>query len=250
LILAKFNQNIVMKKLSLLLLIALLATVNLQAQLSASECMEEVKKVYVHIDHDALLAGDQQVQISMKHSYIMRLDTEGKLVEMEETKIIGHQFYSYDCAEFTDASDATEAFSYRKHQFIIYRTKAGLAKAAVLPEIDKGLFAMASIKECAYIPILGNDTLRHKRALLTITEEGQKRYKVKDMELVWNPKTSMPVSISLNFTEKSLWKWTKFEFHSIAQSQEPMAQDIKAIMFNETGELKPRFKGAEILDYR
>jgi hypothetical protein len=218
------------------------------AQLTSTECLAEAQKVFAQIDHQLLMAAQTQTRLAFKHTYVMRLDPDGKTVVMEESKTFGPQFYSYDCAEFTDISDATEAISHRKNQFIIYRTKSTLAKAAVVPEMDKGIFGTCTVRECTFIP--KNDTLRHKRAFMTLNEEGQKRYKISDMELVWNPKSGAIVSLMVNFTEKSMWKWAKFEFQSIGPVAVPVPMTVPTILLDEAGELRPAFRGSDVLDYR
>ncbi len=239
-----------MKKLAFATILICLALSPLRAQLSSTECLDEVKKVYAQMDHELLLAGTSQMRFDFKHSYIMRLDEEGKTVVMEESKTFGHQFYLHDCNEFTDASDATEAFSFRKNQFLVYRTKSTLAKAGIIPEVDKGLLNACLVKECGYLPVPGNDTLRHKRAYMTVSEEGQKKYKVRDLEMVWNPWNGMPVAIGVTFTEKSMWKWARFDFHGIGPDAVSVGGDVKAILLDAAGEVRPQFKGGDVLDYR
>ncbi len=239
-----------MKKRFLLLLLCSMLSLLLQAQVSSTECLDETKVVYAHLDHQALLAGSAQMHFSFTHSYIMRLDEEGKTVVMEERKTIGPSFYTHDCSEFTDASDAKEAISYRKYQMLVYRTKPNLPKAAIIPDVDKGIFATCLVTQCGYIPAPKNDTLRYKRAFMTLSDDGQKRYKVRDMEWVWNPWTKVPVSVTINFTEKSMWRWAQFAFHSIAPEPVPLETNIKNILQDEAGELKGAFKGSEVLDYR
>jgi hypothetical protein len=219
-----------------------------QAQVSSSECLAEVKQVYAQIDHELLLAGATQMRFDFQHSYIMRLDEEGKTVVMQEHKTIGPQYYQHDSPEFTDASDATEAFSFRKNQFLVYRTKPSLAKASIIPDVDKGLLAACTVKECAFVP--QNDTLRYKRAFMIVSDEGQKRYKVRDWVMVWNPLTGVLVSLEVNFTDKSMWKWAQFVFSAIGPEATPGGTEIKSILLDEAGELQPRFKGSDVLDYR
>jgi hypothetical protein len=239
-----------MKKYALSVLLICLSAAAAFAQIASSECLEEVKKVYANMDHELLLAGTTQMRFDFKHSYIMRLDEEGKTVVMEENKTIGPKFYLHDCAEFTDASDATEAFSFRKNQFLVYRTKPSLPKAAIIPDVDKGVFAFCFVKECGFIPVPANDTLRHKRAYMTVNEDGQKKYKVKDLEFVWNPWNATIVTIGVTFTEKSMWKWARFDFHSVGPEANPVGTDVKTTLLDEAGELRPRFKGSDVLDYR
>lgn len=239
-----------MKKLLSLALPLLLAHLLGQAQITSTDCLTELQAVYAHIDHQALLGGSQAVTMRFKHSYIMRLDPEGKTVVMQETKTYASQFLLHECEEFLDVSDATEAFSYRKAQYIIYRTQPTLSKASLIPDMDKGALAFAKVQRCDFIPAPGNDTLRHKLAFLTLSEDGQKRYKVKDMEIVWNPLNHLPVSITVNFTDKSNWKWARFDFEQIAADPGFATTSAKAMLLDEAGELRPRFKGSDLLDYR
>ena len=239
-----------MKRLLLGIFLFCLLGMAAQAQLSSTECLTEVQKVYAQIDHQLLMVANGQTRLAFKHTYIMRLDPEGKTIVMEETKTFGSQFYRHQCDEFTDASDATEGFSFHPMQFLVYRTKPTLAKAAVLPETDKGVFATCTVKECEFVPIQGNDTLRYKRAFMTLNDDGQKRYKLKDLEFLWNPRSGVLVSLIANFTEKSIWKWAKFEFQSIGTVIPAVATEIKSLLLDEAGELRSEFKGSDILDYR
>jgi hypothetical protein len=244
------HKSHTMKKLAWGLLLLSASATSLFAQISSTECLDEVKKVYAQMDHELLLAGAVQMHFGFKHSYIMRLDETGKTVVLDESKTLGPKFYLHDCSEFTEGSDDKEGFSFRKYQFLVYRTKPTLAKAALIPDVDKGIFATCFVKECGFIPVPNNDTLRYKRAYMTVNDDGQKRYKVRDMEFVWNPWNHAIVAITVNFTDKSMWKWAKFEFSSIIPEAIPLSTDVKSMLLDESGELRPRFKGSEILDYR
>ena len=244
------SKSTKMKKLYALLLLCSIAGLQVQAQVSSTQCLDEARAVYAHIDHQALLSGAVQMHFSYTHSYIMRLDEEGKTVVMPETKTIGPGFYLHDCSEFTDASDAQEAISHRKYQMLVYRTKPNLPKAAIIPDVDSGIFATCLVSQCGYIPAPKNDTLRYKRAFMTLSDGGQQRYKVRDMEWVWNPWTQVPVSVTINFTERSMWRWAQFDFHTIAPQPVPVETSIKNMLQDPSGQLKGPFIGMEILDYR
>lgn len=240
-----------MKKLFLAAFCAAALALPSVAQVSSSDCLEDIKKVYTQLDHDRLLGGSDQIQFRFKHSYIMRFDEEGKTVAYDESIVFGPKFRWYDSPEFTECSDGSEAYNYRKHQFIIYRTASTLAKsAAIIPMADKGLFAYCLAKDCAFIQAPGKDTLRHKRANLVVNEEGQKKYQLKEIEFVWNPITGQPVTVGATFTDKSIWKWARWDFYSIAKVEAPMPGDVKTNLFDANGALLSKFQGAEILDYR
>jgi hypothetical protein len=240
-----------MKKLLLSAGVTLVSFSCIFAQISSTDCMEDIRKIYSRLDHEALLAGSTQTRFSFKHSYIMRFDEEGKTVTHDESLILGPKLVYYDTPEFTECSDGNEAFNYRKYQFLIYRTKSTLDKtAAIIPGMDKGIFAFCLVRECRFVPAPGEDTLRHKRAYMTVSEEGQKKYPVKDLEFVWNPLTMEPLIAGVTFTDKSLWKWGRWDFHSIAKVDQPIPGDVKGNLLDANGQVQVQFKGSEVLDYR
>jgi hypothetical protein len=240
-----------MKKLVLGVLMFVAACTAVVAQISSTDCIEDIKKVYVQIDHERLMSGADQMRIDFKHSYIMRFDEEAKTVSYDETMVFGPKFRWYDSPEFTECSDGSEAYNYRKHQMIVYRTASTLSKSgSLIPLVDKGLFAYCLVKECAFVTAPGQDTLRHKRALITVNDEGQKKYQVKELEFVWNPITSQPIVAAVTFTEKSIWKWAKWDFYKISKMEPALPGDVKTNLLDANGQLLGKFKGAEILDYR
>ena len=84
----------------------------------------------------------------------------------------------------------------------------------------------------------------------TVNDEGQKKYQVKELEFVWNPITSQPIVAAVTFTEKSIWKWAKWDFYKIAKMEPAIPGDVKTNLLDANGQLLAKFKGAEILDYR
>lgn len=239
-----------MKQLSLSFF-SLLLFAGASAQITSTACLEDIKKVYTYIDHERLMAGAEQMRIPFQHQYIMRHDEEGKTISHEETMVLGPKFLYYETPEFTECSDGGEAFNYRKYQYLIYRTQSTLSKSAsIIPGMDKGIFAHCLVKECAFVDAPGKDTLHYKRAYMTVSEEGQKKYLIKDLEFIWNPLNQQPVTAGVTFTEKSIWKWARWDFHGIAKLDLPMPGDVKGNLYDANGEVHPRFKGAEVLDYR
>jgi hypothetical protein len=240
-----------MKKLLVFLVLAFVACFGLVGQVSSSDCLEDLKKVYAHLDHEAILQGTDQMRFRFKHSYIMRLDEEGKTIAFEESLILGPKLAYYDTPEFTECSDGSEAFNYRKYQFLIYRTNSTLSKvAAIIPGMDKGIFAHCLVQRCAFVSAPGQDTLRHKRAYVTVNEEGQKKYMIKDLEFVWNPWTHEPLIVGATFTDKSLWKWARWDFHGIGRVESPIASDAKGNFLDGSGKVLEGFGGSEVVDYR
>jgi hypothetical protein len=239
-----------MKNLFLGLALMLLLVIPALGQLSSSECLEEIKAVYARIDAEKLMTASEQVEIQYRHQFIMRKDETGKTQTQRETRVYGKGIYLLETPEFQTCSDAQEAFHYRKFQFTVYRTKPNREDAAFIPGVDKGLWAYATVTACEFIPIKGNDTLRHKQARVVINAEGQKKYAVSDIDLVWNPLNGQLVAIGLNFTEPSLYRWARFDFESFAVPKEALPTDAKSVLLDGTGKLKETFGGAELLDYR
>ncbi|MEM7038847.1 MAG: hypothetical protein AAF570_17835, partial [Bacteroidota bacterium] len=150
------------------------------------------------------------------------------------------------------ATDGTEAFNFRKYQFVMYRTKSTLKKAALIPAVDKGIFAHCTVKLCDYVPAPGKDSSSYKRAKMKVNAAGQKKYPVEEMEFIWDPIEGTMISATVSFTNRSLTKWAMFEFSEINsqfQSETPPT-NAKSVFLESNGELKADYQGTNLMDYR
>lgn len=219
-----------------------------QGQVASTECIVEAKGVYSWIDHQALLSKNEATRLLYDHRYIMRADPKGEKAGGEETRIYGNSFLHHDAGDFEECSDATEAFNYRKHQFMVYRTKSTLEKTSLIPGVDKGIFDHCLVRSCKFIPAPGRDSTSFKQAFLTVDEAGQKKYKVKDLEMVWEPTQNEIISVTVTFTEKSRTVWAMYTFKEIGPGELPASS--AAGVFLQGDGLADRYKGAELKDYR
>jgi hypothetical protein len=178
----------------------------------------------------------------------MRSDPKGEKVKGEETRLYAMSFLHLDCPDYEECTDATEAFNYRKNQFMVYRTKSTLEKASVIPGVDQGIFEHCMVRSCKFIPAPGRDSTSFKQAFLTVDDAGQKKYKVKDLEMVWEPTQGEMISVTVNFTEKSRTVWAMYAFKSIGPAD--INPGSAAAMFLQGDGLADRYKGAELKDYR
>lgn len=236
-----------MKKL-FLLVAGLLTFPALQGQVASTECIVEAKAVYAHIDHKALLSQSEATLMRYDHQYIMKSDSKGEKTGGEETRIYGNSFMHLNCGDYEECTDGTEAFNFRKHQFVIYRTKSTLDKASLIPGVDKGIFDHCMVRSCKFIPAPGRDSTSFKQAFLTVDEAGQKKYKVQDLEMVWEPTQGEMISVTVTFTAKSRTVWAMYTFKEIGPGELPASS--AAGVFLQGDGLADRYKGAELKDYR
>lgn len=244
-----------MKRTRLLLsafLTTLLLSAAVHAQIASSECLPEVKAVYQRIAPQTLLKSDKVTMIKYHHTYTTKTDPNKEKRMGEEWRMYSRDFVLHDSPDVMECSDAGETFHYRRHQFVIYRTKSALSKAAIIPGSDEGLFDHCLVRECRFVPHPDIDSTNYKRAFLTVNAEGQKKYKIKDMEVIWNPADSAIVRAVVNFTEASMTTWAAYKFHSIEPDYQadPKPTDAKAEFLEASGELKNKFTGVELKDYR
>lgn len=236
----------------LLLAFLLLFMLGVQAQVASTECITEVQQVYKQIDHQVLLSQDAAMLLEYHHSYIMRSDPKGEKIEGDEWRLYARNFLHHNGREFEACTDAKEAFNYRKYQYVVYRTKNTLDKAGLVPGMDAGLFAHATVRRCKFVPAPGQDSISYKLAFLTVDETGQKSYKITDMEMVWNPVSGAMVSLTVNFTARSRTQWAKYVFQNIGPANAESASPLHAaeVFLDANGSLKGKYEGADLKDYR
>lgn len=235
----------------LFLLLLLCPALSLRAQITSSDCLADVARAFANYDAQVLLTQPGQVRMAFTHQFIMRKDEEGKTVRQEESMVYGPKFYRYETPEFMEVSDGTEGFHWRKHQRVVYRTGSSLSKSAQwIPGIDKGIFQTCVARVCEFREAPGKDTLRYKHAILSVGAEGQKKYQISEMELLWNPITYELVTIGVSFTEKSIYKWAQWDIHSYGPQEPALPVDAKAGFLDGSGKLLPDFNGVELQDVR
>lgn len=239
------------RSLRILLLAIFLLPVALRAQITSSDCMADIEKVFVKYDAQQLMAQGGQSRMRFTHQFIMRKDEEGKTFTQEESMVYGPKFYRYDTPEFLEFSDGTEGFHWRKHQRVVYHTGSSISKTAQwIPGIDKGIFPTCVARLCEFREAPGKDTLRYKHAILNVSTEGQKKYQIREMELLWNPITYELVTIGVSFTERSIYKWAQWDIHSFGPQDPALPVDAKAGFLDGGGKLLPDFNGVELQDVR
>lgn len=237
--------------LRILMIFLSLLPVAMHAQITSSDCLADIEQVFAKYDAQLLMAQGGQCRMRFTHRFIMRKDEEGKTVTQEESLVYGPKFYRYDTPEFLEFSDATEGFHWRKHQRVVYRTGSSLSKSAQwIPGIDKGIFQACVARVCEFREAPGKDTLRYKHAILSVSAEGQKKYQISEMELLWNPITFELVTIGVSFTERSIYKWAQWDIHAYGPQEPALPVDAKAGFLDGGGKLLPEFNGVELQDVR
>lgn len=238
-----------MKKL-LLLTSLLLATTWASAQIASDICLTEVKAAFRQIDAQSLLAASEATRIDYTHTYVMRTDPEKKERTGEEVRMYDQGTLYHDSPDQLTITDKQEAFNHRKGQFVVYRTRSSIAKANILPLSNQKLFDHCFVRECHFVPVPDNDSISHKRAFMTLDADGQKKFQIKDLEIVTNPHDTTLISITANFTPKSLYTKATYTFHAITKSAHNPQNTPKNHFLNAEGKLKEDFKGVELKDYR
>lgn len=222
----------------------------LPAQTASDICLVEVATAFRQIDAPLLLKGPEATRVAYLHSYVMRSDPKQEERSGEEVRVYDQQVMLHDSPDQLTVTDAEEAFNYRRHQFVVYRTRGSIDKASLLPLSDAGIFKHCQVRDCHFVPAPGHDSISYKRAYMTLDEEGQKRYQIKDLEFITNPHDTSLVSITANFTSKSPYVTASYYFRDI----EPLAHDPglrpQAYFLDGDGALKEEFKGASLKDYR
>lgn len=238
-----------MKKLLLILNLLVCTGGVAFAQVASDVCLEEVRVALRQIDPDHCMAGPDPVRIACTHRYVMRSDARREARTEKEVWIFAPDFFQHENGEALEVSDGKEAFNWRKQQFVVYRTGSSLEKAGLLPGVEEGLLDHCLVKECDYVPIPGEDSSSHKRARLTVDAEGQKKYKVRDLEVITNPYDTSLVSIRVNFLAPSLYVSSEMEFVP-APAPEQVPGSAREVFLEENGELREKFQGARLMDYR
>ncbi|MEM0997271.1 MAG: hypothetical protein AAGN35_09340 [Bacteroidota bacterium] len=234
-----------------LLLLLCIGGTSLWSQVASTECIVEVKAVYGHIDHNKLLQRDQATRIRYEHRYIMKTDPQAERKGGEETRTYTRDFMHHLTSEFESCTDAKEAFYHSKFQFMVYRTAPTLAKAGLVPGMDQGIFDQCLVRRCNFVPAPGEDSTSYKEAFLTVNPAGQQKYKVKDLNLTWNPLNAQIVSLKVNFTDRSRTKEATYTFLEIDDAYTPETPlGDAAALFLEGDALARRFQGSELKDYR
>lgn len=221
-----------------------------KAQTNSSDCMEQVKKAFDQIDHSRLMQLDSLTEWQFHYSYITRTDPEKRTFEFDEEMVYGKSFYLRSNNSGSSGSDASEAFHFKKDQFTVYRTKPNLNNAGFLPAVDAGIWKYGTVVQCDYVPAPGQDNNRHKHALVTINAEGQKKYKVTQIEYLWDPISETTLEVTVSYTPQSLTTWAKVKFGKHGGYSGTMKGSVQDALTDEKGELKGIYGGSETVDYR
>lgn len=237
-----------MKRLILLFMI-LGASLSLQSQVASTTCLEEARTAFQKVDPTTLLASQGVSQIAYLHTYIIRSDKKGEERSGIESRTYTQNYYRFESGDALTVSDATEAFNFRKQQYVVYRTAASLDKAGLIPLAKAELFDHCLVRECHFIPAPGEEGNSYKRAFMTVDAAGQKSYQIKNMEFVTNPLDSSLIRISVEFTDRAFYKWSKFEFRPL-EEEAKAGGNAKAEFLDGSGALLPLFQGISLKDYR
>ncbi len=224
----------------------------LKAQVASTICLDETREVFAGIDPGVLLNANSTVLLIYEHTYIMRMDPKQEEKSASEVRTYRKDFYRHDSPDQLVTGDAKETFTYRKFQNVIYQTNPSLEKAGLIPLATTELFDHCLVRECHFVPAPGRDSISYKRAFMTVDEAGQKKFQIKDLEFISNPHDWSLVSIRVNFTEKSLFKWSFFEFDQGDMGIGPVPAPSTAAeeFLGEGGALKDEFEGVSLKDYR
>lgn len=241
-----------MKKRILLFLLPFLGLLSLDtsAQIASDICLTEVTSAFRQVDPALLLNASQATRIEYMHTYVMRADPEKKTNKGTEVRMYDQGVLYHDSPDQLTVTDKKEAFNHRKNQFVIYRTRGSIDKACVLPKADPELFKHCFVRECHFVPAPGHDSISYKRAFMTVNAEGQKKYQVKDLEIITNPHDTSLVSIKVNFTPRSPYVNATYDFHSVSHSPHNPEHSPQGFFLGADGGLKEDFKGVELKDYR
>jgi hypothetical protein len=154
----------------------------------------------------------------------------------------------HDSPDYEECTDATEAFNFRKFQFVVYRTKSTLDKAGIIPGLDAGIFDHCLVRTCEFIPAPGRDSTSFKKAFMSVDDAGQKKYQVSDLEMVWEPVNGDLIAVTVNFTERSRTVWASYSDLEFSPA-ENTATSAAAIFLSGDG-LADQYKGVGLKDYR
>jgi len=239
-----------MKQLRILSLVILVIVPALgMAQVASEVCLTEVRTAFKQIDAGELMKQNTATQMEYRHTYVMRADKEKKEVTAMEKRVYSSKMFLHDSPDALEISDASEAFNVRKFQYVVYRTRPTLSKAQVVPKLDPGVFDHCTVRECHFVPSPHHDTLSYKRAYMTVDEAGQKKYQVKNLEFITNPLDTTLVFLNIEFTDRSLYVKSRFEFMEMEQGVE-VPGSAKAAILDGEGALKAEYKGFTLQDYR
>lgn len=238
-----------MKNLLVALCLGLCTVFSMNAQVASTICLEEVQVAYKQIDASQVLKEGPGLEVTFEHSYVMRSDPKRATVSGEETLLMDKGFVVHETPEGLVVSDASEAFNWRQNQFVVYRTRPSLEKAGLIPRFDAGIFEHCLVRECHFVPAPGDDSISFKRAFMTVDAEGQKKYQISELEFITNPHDTTLISIKVNFVAPSLYIRSAYELKSVLRVSRKNygAADV---FLDEEGELKKKFDGAGLMDYR
>jgi|GEM_PF-3949675 len=220
-----------------------------RAQVASTTCLEEVRVAFQGIDPDQLLAGNEAVQLDYLHTYIIRSDKNGEERSGMESRSYHKEYFRHESGDALTVSDGKEAFNYRKQQYVIYRTVASLDKAGLIPLAKAGLFDHCLVRECHFIPTPSVEGNSYKRAFMTVDAAGQKTYQIKTMEFITNPLDGSLVSIQVEFTDRSFYQRSKFEFRPVVEA-EAAGGAAQNTFLDGNGNLLPAYQGVSLKDYR
>ena len=238
-----------MKRISTIFIV-LLSLTGLKAQVASTICLDETKKVFEQIDPGQLLKSGSATVLAYQHTYIMRMDPKQEKKVAAEERMYGDDIYRHDSPDQLVTGDYKETFTYRKFQNVVYRTNASLEKAGLIPLATAELFDHCLVRECHFVPAPGEDSISYKRAFMTVNEAGQKKFQIKDMEFISNPHDWSLISVRVNFTDKSLFKWSFFEFEQGKGGGQAAPASAAEEFLGDGGELKEEFEGVSLKDYR
>lgn len=227
-------------------------TGSLFAQTASEVCLVEVETAFQQVDAQQLLASGKATRFDYRHVYTMRADPEQKVVDSYGERMYADNLAYHDSPDALEVTNGKEAFNVRKQQFVIYRTKSSLKKAAMIPLADAGLFQHCTVRECHFIPSEKYDTLSYKRAYLTVNAEGQKKYQIENLEFITNPLDTTLISVTVNFTARSQYKNASYTIRSYEQGGAGMEvpESPAALILRSDGSLNDDFKGYQLMDYR
>ena len=231
-------------------LLLFLSSQGLVAQVASTTCLEETRESFKKIDAKVLMAGAGSVTMEYLHTYVMKMDPKQETKEAREVRTYGNNYYRLDSPDELVSGDSKETFTYRKFQNVIYRTNASLEKGGLIPMASEKLFDHCLVRECHFVPAPGQDSISYKRAFMTVDAAGQKAFQVKDLEFITNPHDGKVISVKVNFTDRSLYKWSFFQFDRIEANAGAMEGSAAKEFLGEGNDLKEKFEGVTLQDYR
>ena len=228
----------------------LLSHTFIKGQVASTICLDETREIFKQIDPQVLMGSGGAKVLAYHHSYVMKMDPKQETREADERRWYGKNYYKVDSPDELVTGDASETFTFRKFQNVIYRTNASLDKAGLVPMASPELFDYCLVRECHFVPAPGQDSISYKRAYMTVDAAGQKKFQIKDIEFVFNPHDGTLISLKVNHTDRSLFKWSAYQFERIENLIKPLSASASEEFLGGGSELKADFEGVTLHDYR